>query len=47
MMIKKCVGIWIGLYFVLEILLYHNSQILVNSKEGESATFYLKLPLSK
>ena len=41
--IKTVSGFGIGLYLVSEILRYHESQIMVHSKEGEGSKFYFSL----
>jgi len=37
-------GFGIGLYLVSEILRYHNSKIMVESREGEGSKFHFRLP---
>ncbi len=41
--VKTVSGFGIGLYIVSEILLYHNSKIMVESMEGKGSTFYFSL----
>jgi PAS domain S-box-containing protein len=45
--VKSVSGFGIGLYFVSEILRYHNSNIEVTSKEGVGSTFYFSLALGE
>ena len=41
--VKTVSGFGVGLYIVSEILKYHNSKIMLDSKEGEGSTFYFFL----
>jgi hypothetical protein len=43
--VQNVSGFGIGLYLVSEILRYHNSKIMVNSKEDRGSRFYFLLPI--
>jgi PAS domain S-box-containing protein len=45
--VKSVSGFGIGLYFVSEILRYHQSNIHVSSKEGVGSTFYFSLAVGE
>jgi DNA-binding response OmpR family regulator/two-component sensor histidine kinase len=40
------IGTCLGLYIVKKIIIQHQGEIIVNSKEGEGTTFILKIPLT-